>query len=338
MPPVTLDTTPSLARVRELPTGEKIIGFYLLTKLEVKPKKSGGNYLELRLQDSSGTLDAKKWEEFEEFAAVAKPGDVLKIEAVVDRYREIPGLVISRLRHATGDEAPDGSVFLPHSTLSETQAQQELFRHIESITRPDLRALLEAIFGDAGFLAAFLRAPGGKLWHHATIGGLAEHTISMCYLADALSTLYSDLNRDLLIAGAMLHDLGKAFELKTEIAIDYTVEGRLLGHITQGVLHVDRAISAIPEFPDELRRQLLHLILSHQGDGTMGSPVKPMTLEALVLHYCDELDSRINAFQGVRSHTPEGREFSDYVKLMERFFYFRSADEPKPDPDEQSPV
>jgi 3'-5' exoribonuclease len=334
MPPVTIESTPPLSRIRELPTGEKIIGFYLLIKLEVKPKKSGGNYLELRLQDSSGTLDAKKWEEFDDFAAIAKPGDVIKIEASVDRYRDLPGLVISRLRHATEEEAPDRSMFLPHSTLPTERAREELIRHIESITRPELRALLASIFGDAEFLAAFLRAPGGKLWHHATIGGLAEHSISLCYLADALSTLYADLNRDLLIAGAMLHDLGKAFELSTEIAIDYTVDGRLLGHITQGVLHVDRAISVIPDFPAELRRQLLHLILSHQGDGTMGSPVKPMTLEALALHYCDELDSRINAFQGVRAHTPNGREFSDYVKLMDRFFYFRSAAEPTAAPND----
>ncbi len=323
----TPETTIPLARVRELPAGDRVIGFYLLTKIESKPKRSGGNYLELKLQDPSGTLDAKMWEGFEEFASQAKAGDVVKLDAVTDRYRDIPGLIISRVRVATAEEAPDRLAFLPHSFLSEQELHHRLVSMVGTVESPPLRALLENIFGDQEFLARFLQASGGKLWHHATIGGLAEHTLSLARLADAITPLYPDLHRDLLVAGALLHDIGKVFELGAEIAIDYTVEGRLLGHITQGTLFVEKQMAAVPDFPAEIRRQLLHLILSHQGDGTMGSPVKPMTLEAIVLHYCDEIDSRIDAIRRVRSQTPAGQPFSEYVKLMERFFYFQPIDD-----------
>lgn len=326
MPQVTLETTLPLARVRELPAGDVIIGFYLLTKIEVKPKRNGGSYLEVRLQDASGSLDLKMWEGFEEFVGSAKIGDVVKIDAVVDRYRDIPALVAQRLRIATDDEAPDKQVFLPHSVLSATDAHRLLFEIIETIQSVSLKQLLLAIFQDAGFLLNFLRASGGKMWHHATIGGLAEHSISMAKIADAMAAHYVDMNRDLIVAGALLHDIGKVFELDSNIAIDYTIEGRLLGHISQGAIFVDRRMGEIADFPAEMRRQLLHLILSHQGDGTMGSPVKPMTLEAIVLHYCDETDSKVNAFLHVKANTPTERDFSDYVKLMERFFYFKPVD------------
>jgi 3'-5' exoribonuclease len=325
MPPVTLETTLPLARVRELPAGDSIIGFYLLTKIEVKPKRTGGHYLEVRLQDASGHLVLRMWEGFEEFVAQAKVGDVIKIDAVVDRYRDVPGLVANRLRIATEEEVPDKRAFLPQAGISATEAHRQLFEIIESIQIGSLKQLLLLIFQDAGFLARFLQAAGGKLWHHATVGGLAEHTISMANLADVVAARYPEAERDLIVAGALLHDIGKVFELDAEIAIDYTIEGRLLGHISQGAIFVDRKMSGMADFPVELRRQLLHLILSHQGDGTMGSPVKPMTLEAILLHYCDEMDSKVNAFLHVKEQTPEGRDFSDYVKLMERFFYFRSV-------------
>ncbi len=324
--PLAPETTLPLARVRELSAGDRVIGFYLLTKLEIKPKRNGGNYLELKLQDSSGTLDAKMWEGFEQLANELKPGQVVKLDGQLDRYKDVPGLILSRIRVATDEEAPNPRDFLPHSFYSETELHHRLVEIIGSVESPGLRKLLENIFEDASFLALFLQASGGKLWHHATIGGLAEHSTSMARLVSRMAEFYPDLQRDLIVTGALLHDVGKVFELGTEISIDYTVEGRLLGHITQGVLFVEKHVAAIPDFPEETRRQLLHLILSHQGDGTMGSPVKPMTLDALVLHYCDELDSRVDAFRTIRARTPAEQPFSDYVKLMERFFYFQPVD------------
>jgi 3'-5' exoribonuclease len=188
--------------------------------------------------------------------------------------------------------------------------------------------LVEAVLCDADFRRAFLEAPGGKLWHHASLGGLAEHTVKLAQVADAICPHYPALNRDLLVTGALLHDVGKVMEYTSDAAIEYSVEGRLMGHIVQGVLLVENKLAAIPDFPPETRRQVLHLILSHQGEPTMSSPVKPMTPEALVLHFLDEIDSKLDAFARVRAATPEGQDFSEYVKLMERFFYLKSIEPP----------
>jgi len=333
---VTPQTSPPIARIRELPSGDKVIGFYLLTKLETKPKRNGEPYLELRLQDSSGHIEAKMWEQFENFAAEAKAGDVIKVEGTANRYRELPELIVSRVRLAADDEVPDRRQFLPHSPVTADEARRELFDLIGSVTNSSLKALLEAVFQDESLLSGFLEAPGGKMWHHATLGGLAEHTISLAKAADAIAPLYPALDRDLLLTGALLHDIGKVSELATDVGIDYSVEGRLIGHIVQGTMLVEQKISELPDFPAEARRQVLHLILSHQGEPAMSSPIKPMTIEAIILHHLDELDSKYNAFQRVRGQTPEGQEFSDYVKLMERFFYFKPITGQSEDEDDRT--
>lgn len=325
---VTLATTTPLKSVRELPTGDHVQGFYLLTKIETRPKKSGEPFLIVDLQDHSGKLEGKMWENFSEALETLKAGDPVFVDGRLDHYQKTPGLVLTSLRKATAQEVPDRRSFLPHSQLSKRDAKKKFDELIESFTNNDLRELLEMIFEVWKVGERFWEAPGGKTWHHSTVGGLAEHTLSMAVLANQVAMHYPQLNRDLLLAGTLLHDIGKIDELSVDPAIDYTSEGRLVGHITQGVLLVDQAIKTeFPNFPAELRKQLLHIILSHQGEPAMGSPVKPMTLEALVLHYLDELDSRVSAFEQIRARTPETQDFSDYQRLMDRFFYFRSPDE-----------
>ncbi|MDD5087303.1 MAG: HD domain-containing protein [bacterium] len=324
---VTPQTSPPIAEVRALPAGDKVTGFYLLTKFETKPKKNGEPYLEMRLQDSTGHLEAKMWDGFAEIVKEAAVGDVVKVEGTADSFRDLPQLIVTRIRLATEEEAADRRQFLPHSPLSAAEAEQQLLEVIGSITNPHLKALLEAVFAEE-FRRVFLETPGGKMWHHATLGGLAEHTLSLARLADAMAEHYPNLNRDLLVTGALLHDVGKAIELSADVGFDYTIEGRLLGHIVQGTMLVEKTIASLPDFPEETRRQVLHLILSHQGNGEMGSPVKPMTLEALVLHYLDELDSKCDAFERVRAETQEGQDLSKWVNLMERYFYFKPIERP----------
>ncbi len=319
---ITPSTTPPLAQVRALPAGDLITGFYLLTKIETREKKDGNLFLVLKLQDASGSLDAKKWEEFEKFYGEAKIGDPIKVEGKVDHYNNAPSLIVSRIRIASEEEVPDKRVFLPHSPLSAEDAKQELATLIDTVRNAHLKQLLDTVFEDAEFLSRFLDAPGGKKWHHCTIGGLVEHTISLTKLADNVAALYPDLDRDLLVTGALLHDIGKVFELSAEIAFDYTTEGRLIGHITEGVLFVERKLMAMEEFPSETRKQVLHLMLSHHGGGEeVSSPVKPSTLEALVLHYCDEIDSQTAAFLRERQ-SAEGQELS-YIKLKDQYYYFK---------------
>jgi 3'-5' exoribonuclease len=322
---VTATTTPPLAQVRALSAGDLVTGFYLLTKCETRKKKDGNPFLTICLQDATGSLDAKKWEEFNEFYTEAKIGDVVKVEGRVDHYNNVPSLIIARIRVATEEEATDKRMYLPHSKLSAEDARKELAALINSIRNPNLLKVLHAVFDDAEFMERFLDAPGGKKWHHCSMGGLAEHTISLAKLADCVAGLYGELDRDLLLTGALLHDIGKVFELSTDIAFDYTSEGRLLGHITEGALYVERKLMELEDFPAETRKHVLHLMLSHHGgEPGIGSPVRPSTLEALVLHFCDEIDSQTAAFLRERE-AAEGQEIS-YIRLKDQHYYFKRID------------
>jgi 3'-5' exoribonuclease len=326
MPVITPENSPPLHQVRELPAGERVTGFYLLVKSDLKPKRTGGQYLELTLQDATAKISAKMWEGFEDFYTAAAAGNAVKVEGAADRFQGSFSLILSRIRLATAEEVPDPRIFLPHSALSRDEATVRLGVCIASLQNESLRALLMAIFDDTGFLDRYLEVPAGKMWHHAELGGLAEHSLHLVQIADGLSPVFTGLNRDLLVAGALLHDIGKVFELTADTIIDYSIDGRLLGHIYMGAAFIEAKMREIEGFPEEIRRQVLHLVLSHQGDGTMGSPVKPMTEEALVLHYLDEMDSKLNAFARIRRATPAGQDFSDYVKLMDRFFYLNPID------------
>ncbi len=331
----TPTTTPPLAQVRALPAGDLVTGFYLLTKSETRKKKDGNPFLVLTLQDASGTLEAKKWDEFDEFHAAAKIGDVVKVEGRVDHYNNLPSLIISRIRLATDEEAPDKRGFLPHSKVSADEAKEGLTAVLGSLRNPHLRKLLDAVFDDPEFLERFLEAPGGKKWHHCTVGGLAEHTLSLAKLADGVAGLYPELDRDLLVTGALLHDVGKVFELSTDTAFDYTSEGRLIGHITEGALFVERKLLEIDGFPVETRKHVLHLMLSHHGGGEeVSSPVKPSTLEALVLHFCDEIDSQTAAFLRERE-AADGQDLS-YIRLKDQFYYFKRIDDYDETPEGES--
>ncbi|NUO19628.1 HD domain-containing protein [bacterium] len=324
---VTLATTPDLKAVREYSANDQVQGFYLLTKIETRNKKNGEPFLVVELADASGKIEAKQWDNFSDALGSLRAGDAVYVDGRVDFYMKTPSLTLSQIRKASEQEVPDKRSFLPHSALSPNRASELLNEQIDSVKDESLNRLLHLVFDDHELRSKFLETPGGKNWHHSTVGGLVEHTLSMVKLAGQMAEHYPQLHRDLLITGTLLHDIGKVVELTFEPALDYTSDGRLLGHITVGTLLVEEKIRAIENFPAEMRKQLLHLILSHQGDGDKGSPVKPMTLEALVLHYLDELDSRVNAFEQVRAKTPDMQEFSDYQRLMERFFYFRSADE-----------
>lgn len=318
-------TSPSLIEIRDFPAGDKVTGFYLLTRLQTRTKRDGAPYLVLELRDASGKIEGQFWENFKEFQESAQVGQVVKVQGRIDRWQGVARIQVQRARPTTpDDEAPESRDFLPHAERSPDEMREELFKIIESLTEEPLRQLLNNIFEEVWEL--FAETPGGKLWHHAYLGGLAEHSLSIARLCDLLAQHYSELNRDMLIAGALLHDIGKVTELETGAGIDYSIDGRLLGHITMGALFVEEKIKQIEDFPEELRRRLLHLILSHQGSGEMGSPIKPMTLEALALHYADDLDSKLNALGRIREHTPDGQPFSDWIRLMDQFFYFGTED------------
>ncbi len=200
--------------------------------------------------------------------------------------------------------------------------KQELSSVVASIVNPHLKTIMDSFLADEAFMAAYCKAPAAKGMHHVYIGGLLEHSLSVARLVDAVVPLYPDLNRDLLVVGALLHDLGKVAELSYDRAFEYTDEGRLIGHITIGVEMLTERIATIPGFPRELSMLLKHMLLSHHGQYEYGSPKRPKTVEATILHYLDDMDSKIN---GIRSHiakdTAQGSRWTSHHRLYNLYFF-----------------
>jgi uncharacterized domain HDIG len=185
-----------------------------------------------------------------------------------------------------------------------------------------LQELLNAFFQDEKTADLFKRAPAAKGFHHIYLGGLLEHTLSVVRLLEKVAEHYPNLNKDMLIAGGILHDIGKIYEFSYDQLIDYSDEGRLIGHIVMGVEMLDKKIAAIPDFPPKLSLELRHLLLSHHGEFEFGSPKRPKTLEALVVHYIDDLDAKLNAFETfVADSTNADSDWTTYNRFFERFLY-----------------
>ena len=185
-----------------------------------------------------------------------------------------------------------------------------------------MRCLLQAFFHDQKTAELFQRAPAAKGFHHIYLGGLLEHTLSVVRLLDKVADHYQNLDRDLLLAGGILHDIGKIYEFNYDSLIEYSDEGRLIGHIVMGVEMINKKIETIPDFPAPLALKMRHIILSHHGEFEFGSPKRPKTLEALVVHYIDDLDAKLNAFQSfITDSNNADSDWTAYNRFFERFLY-----------------
>lgn len=317
----------------ELQEGATVVSFFLVTQLQLRQRRSGEAYLSLVLADRSGQIGAVLWEGAEERAREVGEGDIVKVQGVVGSYQRERQLTLSRIRRAQPEEI-DPEEFHPRSRLDPDEGLARLQASVARLTEPFLRQLLEAILGSEAVRPALRQAPAAKQLHHATLGGLLEHTVSVVGLCERLAEHYPALDRDLLVAAAILHDIGKLRELCWERTFDYTDAGRLLGHISLGALLVDEAIRGLPGFPAPLAERLLHCLLSHHGELEWGSPKRPKTLEALVLHYAEDLDGKINAFQAfARSHPdPQRPGWSQFNRTLERCLYLG------PPRDEEAPA
>ena len=309
--------------IRDWGQGERIEAFLALRKVERK-EYTGGERLSLEFGDQSGRIDGGMWEGFDQVFDTLTPGVVVKVRGFVGEYREKPQLRVDRIRLAMPDEARPED-FLPHSAVDHETLAQELDKYLESLQNPHLRRLMFDLFSTDNLRERFLTAAGGKLWHHNTVGGLAEHSLNIVRICDFACTLYPELDRDLLLCGALLHDIGKIEQYDMTSMIDYSDEGRLVGHINSGDFRVATAIGKIEDFPVMLANVLRHLIVSHQGELFQGSPVVPMTPEAFVLHYADELDSKMGALRHISEKTGSA-DWSEYVNLIGRFIYFGHQD------------
>lgn len=313
--------------IKTLPIGKEFTGFCIVRKKEMRYKSNGEAYLHLELGDGSGRLNAKLWKDVSRFDKTVEVGKIIKIKAVVQKFQDRKELKISNLRKVKPDDEVDLTQLLPKSKKDIPKLRDQFFEHVSAIQNPHLKKLLSEIFADQEFAERFFLSPAGKLWHHNYLYGMLEHVVAMLDIASVIRDHYPQIDFDLLKCGIILHDIGKMKTYDANGFVDFTDEGRLIGHITIGYDMIRQKIDEMKDFPDELRDQLLHMLLSHQGKLEQGSPVVPQTIEAVVLHYINELDSKTNALSRIiESDILPDSKWSKYIPLLDRFIYHNKSE------------
>jgi 3'-5' exoribonuclease len=304
--------------VSELQPNQTATALFLVHAKEVRQKKSGEPYLSLLLGDRTGDLDAKMWENAAEVMDTFERDDFVRVKGLLCIYQNRPQLTIHKIQKVAESEVDPGD-FFPVSERPVEEMVAELQGVVAGIGNLHLKALLEALLGDDRVAALYRRAPAAKTVHHAYLGGLLEHVLSMCALASFTASHYRGIDRDLLMAGALLHDIGKIHELSYERGFAYTTEGQLLGHITIGIRMVEEKLRALPDFPPQLRALVEHMILSHHGRLEFGSPKEPLFLEAQLLHHLDDMDSKMECMRSLiaQDRQVEG-EWTGFSHPLER--------------------
>ena len=296
-----------------------ITTFFLVVEKEVRNTREGKPYLRLELGDKSGSVEARMWDQFEAAARDIARDDIVKVQARVDAYRSKLQLAVQQIRRAKPEEVTLAD-YLPHTKEDVEKLYANLHAYAESIQNPWLKKLTQSIIGDPRIAERYKRAPAAKSMHHAYLGGLLEHVISLCGLAKLAKQHYSELDLDLLLTAAILHDVGKLEELNYERSISYTMDGQLLGHIVMELETVTRAMHAIEGFPPALKTVVLHLLVSHHGQYEFGSPKLPMIREALVFHYLDDLDSKLASVRTALAVECGDDEWSAFSGALQRKF------------------
>jgi 3'-5' exoribonuclease len=273
-----------------------ITSSFVVVSKQIKPKKTGEPYLALTLGDRSGQLEAKMWDNVEEVLNIFEQDDFLKIKGLVNKYKNRFQLTIHKLRKL-GDSEIEFADYLPKTPKNIDELWQTLTDFVATFQNPHLKALVEAFMCDPEIAAAYRNAPAAKTLHHAYIGGLLDHVVSLFRSCDLVGQNYPLVNRDLVLTGVFLHDIGKIHELTYNRSFSYTTRGQLLGHMIIELEMLQAKLALVPDFPDELKTLLEHLIISHHGEYEFGSPKLPMFPEALLLHYMDDLDSKMEAMR-----------------------------------------
>ena len=308
--------------IKDFKEGQSIIDYFLVNSKKILTTKNGNKYMSLVFQDKTGLIDGKIWDEKEYEERNITSNDFVKIEADVKTYQDNLQLNVKRIKKI-GTEEVDISDFIPHSAQDTNQMLKELREISKEVKNPYLLELLDKFFEDEEFKKKFRQSPAAKQIHHVYIGGLLEHTLSVVKICSFLAKKhYSNINFDLLITGTILHDIGKIYELSHPPAIDYTSEGRLLGHILLGFKIIQDKINSIPNFPENLQMLLQHLIISHHGQYEWGSPKLPQTIEAIILHYIDDLDAKLNSIKQLMNLEINSEDsWTAYHKTLGRKIY-----------------
>jgi 3'-5' exoribonuclease len=307
--------------VKDIKAGEKIKASFLVMEKNLAYSQKGAPYLSVRLRDKTGDIEARVWDNVAALDPVFRKGDIVYVQGRAVSYRDATQLAVLDIRKMEDTELDPWDYF-PTTKGDVEKMFATLAGYASDLENPWLKTLLESFLGDSELAARFKRAPAAKGFHHAYLGGLLEHTLSMVQILDFLARHYPTVSRDMLIVGGILHDIGKIDEFAYDRAIDYTTPGRLLGHIYIGVEMLDRRIAAIEGFPEDLALELKHLVLAHHGELDFGSPKRPKTVEALIVHFVDDLDAKVMAFREfIGNSGGEDAEWTLFHRFFERFLY-----------------
>jgi len=304
--------------VKELKPNEVATAVFLVHSKEIRQKRTGEPYLSLLLGDRSGEIDAKMWDNVAEVMDSFERDDFIKVRGLLQIYNNRPQFTVHKLRYMEDHEVELGD-FFPASSRDPEEMFRELRATVASLTNPHIRGLLDAFLDDSEIASRFRIAPAAKTVHHAYRGGLLEHVLSLCGLARLAASHYRSVDLNLLIAGAVLHDVGKIYELTYDRGFGYSAEGQLLGHIAIGARMFYDKLRAFPDFPMELRNMIEHIILSHHGHLEFGSPKVPIFPEALLFHHLDDMDSKMECMRVLIEKEPLAPGyFTGYSSSLER--------------------
>ncbi len=308
--------------IKDIKEGEPVRDLFLVGNKAQLLSNSGKPYLTLTLRDRTGQFEGRVWDRAEEIGKRFERDDIVEISGSAIQYQGRMQLKVQDVQKVAG-EKPDLADFLPVAKQGIEPLWKRLRGLVTVVADADLRRLLEGVFPDppgTDMARRFRQAPGGKRMHHDYIGGLLEHTVSVAEVCRFLSTHYEGVDGDMLVAGALLHDIGKVDELSYEGTFDYTDEGRLLGHLYMGAEWVSRECEETG-IPPAKAMLLKHIILSHHGELEYGSPKRPKTLEAVLLHFVENMDAKANAFSGAMEDLPEGVRWTEYNRMFERYLF-----------------
>ncbi len=304
-----------------LKEGDWVEETYLVTSKQVSTAKNGVTYLSLKLADKTGEVDGKLWDNADQVAGKFERDDFVRIKGIAANYQGSMQIKMKTLEKVD-DSRVDFSHFIQTSPRNIDDMVRELKTAIAAVSDAHLKQLLNAFLNDKSFMELFTRAPAAKTLHHNYIGGLLEHVVELIALSQDVGRHFPSVDRDLLTAGAFVHDIGKVHELAVRKSIEYTTEGRLIGHISLGCEMVAEKIRTIAGFPPELAMLLKHIILSHHGEYEFGSPKRPKIQEAVIINYLDDLSAKINNFDATlkKENVAEG-EWTNFNKMHDRYLY-----------------
>ncbi len=321
--------------VQKLTDGDPIEEVYLVTDKQLRANRNGNLYLQVELRDRTGSITGRLWNAGEHLFRMFDVGDFLAIRGKVQLFQGALQIILSHVDRSEAEKV-DLADFLPHTEQDVSKLFERLRGLLMQLSNPNLRALAECFFMDEEFVRGFCQVPAGVRNHHAYLGGLLEHVITLLEGADRLLPLYPEVDRDLLLMGIFLHDIGKVRELSFGKVFSYTDEGQLIGHLVIGVEMLNEKAARVSDltgepFPVELLLRLKHMILSHHGTHEFGSPKLPMTSEAIALHCLDNLDAKIHSFtRDIREDRNQASAWTPFNQALQRRLFKGTTDGVEP--------